>query len=101
MSVLSSNLPLPGIESLVQAIATKHHSPSIPPELIDEIIDYLWDNKDALVTCSFVCRLFYLRTRAHLYSIELNHRTTFDPSSQNILPYIRKSRYTWVRIFPA
>ncbi|SJL14460.1 uncharacterized protein ARMOST_17917 [Armillaria ostoyae] len=71
--------------------ATKHHFPSIPPEPIDETIDYLWDNKDALVACSFVCRLFYLRTRVHLFhSIELKHTPNDEPSSRKILPYIKK-----------
>ncbi|PBK61860.1 hypothetical protein ARMSODRAFT_1025401 [Armillaria solidipes] len=86
LSVLSSNSPLLDIEDLVQATAMKPYFPSIPPELINEIIDYLWDDKDMLVTCSFVCRLFCLRTRIHLfYNIELNHRSTLEPSLQNIL----------------
>ncbi len=63
----------------------------IPPELIEKIIDYLWDNKDALLACSFVCRLFYIRTRVHLFhSIELNHMLNDEPSCQKILPYIKK-----------
>ncbi|PBK61838.1 hypothetical protein ARMSODRAFT_622187 [Armillaria solidipes] len=92
LPVSPSNPPLPGTENLVQATsATKHHFPIIPPELIDEIIDYLWDNKDALVACSFVCRLFYLCTRIHLFhSIELQHTPNDEPSSQKILPYIKK-----------
>ncbi|PBK61844.1 hypothetical protein ARMSODRAFT_1025385 [Armillaria solidipes] len=55
LSVSSSNPPLPGIEDLVQATATKRNFLSIiPPELIKEIIDYLWDNKDALIAYSSV-----------------------------------------------
>ncbi|KAK0436296.1 uncharacterized protein EV420DRAFT_1590875 [Desarmillaria tabescens] len=77
------------MEDLVQASTTTRHSLSIPPELIDEIIDYLWDDKDALIACSFVCRLFYLRTRVHLlHSIELKH-TPDDSLSQSILSYIK------------
>ncbi|KAK0436302.1 uncharacterized protein EV420DRAFT_1590913 [Desarmillaria tabescens] len=78
------------MKDLVQATkTTKHHSLSIPPELIEEIIDYLWDDKDALIACSFVCRLFYLRTRVHLlHSIELKH-TPDDLFSQSVLPYIK------------
>lgn len=41
--------------------------PSIPPEIIDEIIDYLSDDRRALVSCSSVCRLFYPRTRQHIF----------------------------------
>ncbi|SJL08151.1 uncharacterized protein ARMOST_11514 [Armillaria ostoyae] len=41
------------------------------PELIGEIIDYFWDNKNAY---SFVYQLFFLCTRVHLFhSIELKH----------------------------
>ncbi|PBK86710.1 hypothetical protein ARMGADRAFT_1086220 [Armillaria gallica] len=35
----------------------------IPPEIIDAVIDCLWDDKDALLACSFVCWLFHPRTR--------------------------------------
>ncbi|KAK0434420.1 hypothetical protein EV421DRAFT_1335392 [Armillaria borealis] len=91
LSVLSSNRSLPDIEDLVQSTATKPHFPNVPPELIDEIIDYLWDDKDALVACSFVCQLFCTRTRVHLFhSIELQHPPDDGSSSQNILPYIKK-----------
>ncbi|KAK0211901.1 hypothetical protein IW262DRAFT_340152 [Armillaria fumosa] len=41
--------------------------PCIPPEIIDEIIDYLSDDRRALVACSTVCRLFYHRTRQHIF----------------------------------
>ncbi|KAK0470943.1 hypothetical protein IW261DRAFT_920405 [Armillaria novae-zelandiae] len=41
--------------------------PSVPPEIIDEIIDYLSDDRRALVACSTVCRLFYPRTRQHIF----------------------------------
>ncbi|PBK86339.1 hypothetical protein ARMGADRAFT_1169113 [Armillaria gallica] len=98
LSVLFSKPPLPGIEleDLVQANAMKPHFPNIPPELVDEIIDYLWDDKDALVACSFVCRLFCIRTRVHLFrSIELKHTPDDESSSQNILPYIKKITIRW------
>ncbi|KAK0224896.1 hypothetical protein EDD85DRAFT_230051 [Armillaria nabsnona] len=39
----------------------------IPPEIIDAVIDCLQDDKDALLACSFVCRLFRPRTRVHLF----------------------------------
>ncbi|PBK84020.1 hypothetical protein ARMGADRAFT_1067519 [Armillaria gallica] len=96
LSMLSSKPPLPDIKDSVQATATKPHFPNIPPELIDEIIDYLWDNKDALFACSFVCRLFYIRTRVHLFhNIELKHTPDDEPSSQKVLPYIKKITIRW------
>ncbi|KAK0199657.1 hypothetical protein DFS33DRAFT_1387967 [Desarmillaria ectypa] len=39
----------------------------MPPEIIDEIIDYLSNDASALVSCSSVCRLFYPRTRKHIF----------------------------------
>ncbi|PBK61833.1 hypothetical protein ARMSODRAFT_622072 [Armillaria solidipes] len=90
MSVLSSNPPLRSIEDLVKETTTKY-SLSIPPELIEEIIDHLWDSKDVLFACSFVCRLFYLRTRVHLFhSMKLKQIPHDEPSFQHILPCIRK-----------
>ncbi|KAK0433804.1 hypothetical protein EV421DRAFT_1374422 [Armillaria borealis] len=41
----------------------------VPPEIIDEIIDYLWDDNLALISCSLVCHVFYPRTRTHLFCI--------------------------------
>lgn len=84
-----SSPPLRHIEDSVKE--TTKHSLIIPPELIDEIIDYLWDNKDALFACSLVCQLFYIRTCVHLFnSIELNHTPMDEPSCQKFLPYIKK-----------
>ncbi|KAK0215901.1 hypothetical protein EDD85DRAFT_441839 [Armillaria nabsnona] len=96
LSVLSSKPLLPDIKDLVRATATKPHFPNIPPELIDEIIDYIWDDKDALVACSLVCRLFCIRTRVHLFrSIELRDTPDDESSSQKILPYIKKVTIRW------
>ncbi|KAK0186331.1 hypothetical protein F5146DRAFT_127479 [Armillaria mellea] len=41
--------------------------PSIPPEIIDEIIDNLSNDRRALVACSTVCHFFYPRTRHHIF----------------------------------
>ncbi|SJL04263.1 uncharacterized protein ARMOST_07624 [Armillaria ostoyae] len=69
---------------------------TIPPELLEEIIDYLWENKDVLVACSFVYRLFYLRTRVHIFhSTELKHTPNDKSSSKNVLPHIRKITVRW------
>ncbi|KAK0224623.1 hypothetical protein EDD85DRAFT_234592 [Armillaria nabsnona] len=82
--------PLCSTEDLVQAITTERHSLNIPPEIYEEIVDYLWDNKDALVACSF-CRPLYLRTRVHLFhSIELKHTPNGEPFSKSVLPCIKK-----------
>ncbi|KAK0471140.1 hypothetical protein IW261DRAFT_908083 [Armillaria novae-zelandiae] len=73
----------------------------IPPELIDEIIDHLQDDKDALLMCSLVCRLFYPRTRVHLFRVvsitDTNRKVSllYDSSSKNVLHYIQGIKLHW------
>ncbi|KAJ7841056.1 hypothetical protein B0H14DRAFT_2783596 [Mycena olivaceomarginata] len=38
-----------------------------PQELVDEIIDYLGEDSDALKACSLVCRAWVSRCRSHLF----------------------------------
>ncbi|PCH36376.1 hypothetical protein WOLCODRAFT_20501 [Wolfiporia cocos MD-104 SS10] len=40
---------------------------SLPPELVDNIIDYLWDDKQSLIQCSLVHWKLRPRTIAHLF----------------------------------
>lgn len=42
-------------------------SMKIPPELADNIMDYLYDDKHALAHCSLVCRAWLPPTRYHLF----------------------------------
>jgi hypothetical protein len=44
-----------------------HVDISLPVEIIDMIIDLLWDDKDALATMSLVCKTFLLSSRKHLF----------------------------------
>jgi len=37
-----------------------------PVEVFENIIDHLWDQQDALKTCSLVCKSWYPRSRLHL-----------------------------------
>ncbi|KAK0204122.1 hypothetical protein DFS33DRAFT_861802 [Desarmillaria ectypa] len=37
-------------------------------ELVEEIVDHLSDDRDALISCSYASRIFYHRTRMHLFS---------------------------------
>lgn len=41
---------------------------SLSQELIEDIIDLLSDDRDALISCSYASRIFYHRTRMHLFS---------------------------------
>lgn len=51
----------------------------IPPEIIDAIIDCLRGDKDTLLACSFVCRVFRPRTRVHLFhTLELKFNGTLN-----------------------
>lgn len=73
----------------------------IPPELIDKIIDHLEDDKDALLMCSLVCRLFYPRTRVRLFrAISITDRNRkvsllHGSSSKNVLQYIQGIKLDW------
>ncbi|PBK59388.1 hypothetical protein ARMSODRAFT_1027444 [Armillaria solidipes] len=68
----------------------------IPPEIIDAVIDCLRDDKDALLACSFVCRIFRPRTRVHLFhTLELKFNGTLnidpdDPSFKRVIEYIKE-----------
>ncbi|KAG7440209.1 uncharacterized protein BT62DRAFT_1081059 [Guyanagaster necrorhizus] len=68
----------------------------IPPEIIDAIIDCLWDDKDTLLACSFVCRLFCPRTRVHLFhtlGLKFNGALNIDPgdpSFKRVVEYIKE-----------
>ena len=39
----------------------------LPPELVDQIIDHLWDNQKALLACSLTCRTWVPSSRLHLF----------------------------------
>ncbi|SJL12997.1 uncharacterized protein ARMOST_16432 [Armillaria ostoyae] len=41
---------------------------SLSQELIEDVIDLLSDDRDALISCSYASRIFYHRTRMHLFS---------------------------------
>ncbi|KAK0222617.1 hypothetical protein EDD85DRAFT_261523 [Armillaria nabsnona] len=41
---------------------------SIPPEIVDSIIDELQDDKKSLLQASLTCKILYPRTRVHLFS---------------------------------
>ncbi|KAG7441508.1 uncharacterized protein BT62DRAFT_481047 [Guyanagaster necrorhizus] len=74
--------------------------PCIPPEIIEEIIDYLWNDTRTLISCSSVCRVFYPRTRMHLFrTIDIRNRiniaTRFvemTKASPNLLSCVRDTR---------
>ncbi|KAL6305980.1 hypothetical protein BKA93DRAFT_730135, partial [Sparassis latifolia] len=40
----------------------------LPNELIDRIIDFLWNDRKALHNCALACRLFLPSSRYHLFS---------------------------------
>jgi len=40
---------------------------SIPQEIIDQFIDYLYDDREALMTCALVCRAWVPSSRYHLF----------------------------------
>ncbi|EKM55204.1 uncharacterized protein PHACADRAFT_120331 [Phanerochaete carnosa HHB-10118-sp] len=61
--------------------------PMLPPELFDETLDHLWDDTNALRTCSLVCRDWVPTTRLHLFrTVRLSSETActeFSALSEN------------------
>ncbi|KAK0183705.1 hypothetical protein F5146DRAFT_1081951 [Armillaria mellea] len=56
-------------------------------ELIDEIVDYLYDSPSALKACSLIARKFYSRTRIHLF----READCDNPESARVFDIVRDS----------
>ncbi|KZT02349.1 uncharacterized protein LAESUDRAFT_662093 [Laetiporus sulphureus 93-53] len=72
-------------------------SPKFPQELVDMIIDYLWDDRPALMACSLTCRPLSNASRTHLFGeVCLEHEaacTSFEQlveQSPHFALHIRK-----------
>ncbi|KII91343.1 hypothetical protein PLICRDRAFT_51514 [Plicaturopsis crispa FD-325 SS-3] len=60
-------------------------SPSqVPSEIIDEIIDYLHDDVDALRACALTCRVMLPASRYHLFSSITVHSQSIETSHRRI-----------------
>ena len=44
-----------------------HHSLSIPSELVEYIVTFLWDDPHTICQCTFVCRQWHTAIRPHLF----------------------------------
>jgi len=51
-------------------------SPSLPEELLDHIVDLLYDGRDALKNCCLVSKSWVPRARRHLFACVLIHTST-------------------------
>ena len=65
---------------------------TLPPELIDIIIDHLHSDRRALVSCSLVCKTWRLSARHHLFArLALNLENANNPaflrSGSDIIPF--------------
>ncbi|KAK0204112.1 hypothetical protein DFS33DRAFT_861485 [Desarmillaria ectypa] len=59
---------------------------SLPQELIDATVDYIWDDKPSLSCCAAVCRAFRARSRSLLFSsIVLSNAATCRRLHNDIL----------------
>lgn len=78
----------------------------VPQELVDTIIDNLFDDKEALRMCSLVSRLWLPSSRLHLFLYQciiphptaLEHRLTPTPHprDETALPVSRMMRYSFL-----
>ncbi|KAK0482244.1 hypothetical protein IW261DRAFT_1466981 [Armillaria novae-zelandiae] len=75
-----------------QSQVIDHHqcmAASLPQELVDAIVDYVWDDKPSLSCCAAVCRAFRARSRSLLFSsIVLSDAATCRRLYDNILTAI-------------
>jgi hypothetical protein len=53
---------------LPRADAQKPRLPTLPPEVIDMVIDFLHSNKRSLAACSLTCKMWLSSGRFHLFS---------------------------------
>ncbi|KAL6300225.1 hypothetical protein BKA93DRAFT_867912 [Sparassis latifolia] len=72
-------------------------SPRLPQELIDQVIDHLWDDRASLEACSTSCHAWLSSSRTHLFhTIELStehqcyHLNLLLEASPNIAGYVKK-----------
>ncbi|EJD36718.1 hypothetical protein AURDEDRAFT_174238 [Auricularia subglabra TFB-10046 SS5] len=59
----------------------------LPPELTDRIIDFLWNDRTALRTCSLVCTAWRSASQYHLFSL-----LAFDSAPQDVERRLRGLR---------
>ncbi|TCD63536.1 hypothetical protein EIP91_005306 [Steccherinum ochraceum] len=59
-------------------------SVSLPPELVDQTIDHLWDDDKTLQACSLTCRAWVPSSRLHLFRT-IRVRNADDCRSLNVL----------------
>ena len=62
----------------------------LPPELVDEIIDYLWDNVRALRACCLTHRTWLPRSRYHLFRSIRFRKYGIDASTLRSQPHIAR-----------
>ncbi|KDR76479.1 hypothetical protein GALMADRAFT_447376 [Galerina marginata CBS 339.88] len=70
----------------------KPRKPKLPQELVDLIIDYLWDQQQALKTCSLVAKSFVLQTRIHLFS-KLDIKLPYPTRNSSLKTLLEKAPY--------
>ena len=92
--------------------------PTLPQELIDQTIDHLWNDVDALAACALACHAFLPSARTHLFRdqriIGAKGCARFEAlldASPELAPYVRKLSLTeptstahaqpWVARLPA
>ena len=68
----------------------------LPPELHDQVIDHLFDDKRALASCSLVCRNWRTSSQYHLFhTIRIRHPVTLESflelldGSPHLAPFVR------------
>ncbi|KAJ3517238.1 hypothetical protein NLJ89_g634 [Agrocybe chaxingu] len=76
-----SSIPPKHITTKAVTRSAKHTWPQLPPELTDNIIDFLANDAASLKACGLTCRIFLPSSRKHLF-----RRVVLRPSASKATP---------------
>jgi hypothetical protein len=68
----------------------------LPQELLDFIIDFLFDDKQSLKACSLTCRAFLSASRLHIFTqmhLQPERFSSFMASSPSVVPFVQSLRF--------
>jgi hypothetical protein len=82
---------------LPRADARKPRLPTLPPEVIDMVIDFLHSDKRSLAACSLTCKMWLSSSRFHLFSKVLlstknrisSFAALFEKSFNSVAPFVQ------------
>ncbi|KAL4245847.1 hypothetical protein ABKN59_001638 [Abortiporus biennis] len=87
VSMLGSGTPC---SKAINLIASSHPPLKIPRELADNITDFLWNDKKALLATSIISRIFHASSRYHLFSQLVVDGSHLEHDISNFALFLRR-----------